>query len=196
MECLKGKNLAIIDLETSGTSFNSSVIEIGILRIEDGTCVETYRSTVNPGRPIAPWITSLTGITDEEASSSPYFEDVIDDVDRLLADAIFVAHNVSFDYGFIEREFARQSRRFLSPRLCSAQLSRRLYPQYRRHSLAHLIERHGMFILERHRAFDDAYALWQFIQLSGEHPRFGATFQSLVKTPPARLFEDEEPVIR
>jgi len=197
MECLKGKNLAIIDLETSGTSYESSVIEVGILRIEDGACVETFRSTVNPGRAVAPWITELTGITSEEASAAPYFDDVIDDIERLLRDAIFIAHNVSFDYGFIEREFMRRDRRFTSPRLCSAQLSRRLYPQYRRHSLAHLIERHDLFVLERHRAFDDAYALWQFLQLSGEHPRFESTFHSLIKTPPTALFpEYDEPVIR
>ncbi len=197
MECLKGKNLAIIDLETSGTSHHSSVIEVGILRIEDGSCVETFRSTVNPGRVVSPWITALTGITTEETQTAPYFDDIIDDIDRLLSDAILIAHNVAFDYGFIEREFIRRSRQFRSARLCSAQLSRRLFPQYRRHSLGHLIERHDLFVLERHRAFDDAYALWQFLQLAGSHPRFSDVFDSLIKTPPATLFpEYDEPVIR
>ena len=198
MECLKGKTLALIDLETSGTSALSSVIEVGILRIEDGTCTETYRSTVNPGRSISPWITGLTGITTEEAMHAPYFDDIIDDVARLLDGAIFVAHNAPFDYSFIEREFARRARRFSAPRLCTAQLSCRLYPQFRRHSLAHLIERHDLFCMERHRAFDDAYALWQFLQLSAQHPRFSATLDALVRKPAPRLFEafDEEPTIR
>lgn len=198
MECLKGKSLALIDLETSGKSATSSVIEVGILRIENGTCTETYRTTVNPGRAISPWITSLTGITTEETMRAPYFDDIIDDVERLLSDAIFVAHNAPFDYAFIEREFARRARRFRAPRLCTAQLSRRLYPNFRRHSLAHLIERHDLFVLERHRAFDDAYALWQFLQLSARHPRFSATFDALVRKPAPRLFEafDDEVTIR
>lgn len=198
MECLRDKNLAIVDVETSGThAVSSRVIEIGILRIESGTCVETYRSTINPGKRIPPWITSLTGITQEEVSAAPYFDDVADDVERLTQDAIFVAHNVAFDYSFIEREFARFGRRFVAPRLCTARLSRRLFPHMRRHSLSHLIERHGLLVMERHRAFDDAYALWQFLRLANLHPQFDELFEVLVNKAPAGFFDDnEEPVIR
>ncbi len=199
MECLRDKNLAIVDVETSGThSASSRIIEIGILRIEDGQCVETYRSTVNPGKRVPVWITALTGITQEEVSVAPYFEEIIDDVERLVRDAIFVAHNVAFDYAFLEREFARHGRRFVSSRLCTARLSRRLFPHFRRHSLSHLIERHGLMVLDRHRAWDDAYALWQLLQLVSPHPHFNATFDSLVGRAPARLFSDDsgEPVIR
>ena len=178
MECLRDKNLAIVDVETSGThAISSRVIEIGILRIEGGECVETYRSTINPGVRVPAWISALTGITQEEASRSPYFDECIDEVERLTKDAIFVAHNVAFDYSFIEREFARMGRRFVSPRLCTARLSRRLFPHMRRHGLSHLIERHGLLIMDRHRAFDDAYALWQFLQLcAAQRPDFAETF--------------------
>lgn len=199
MECLIDKNLAIVDVETSGThALQSRVIEIGILRIEGGQCVETYRTTLNPGTRVPMWITDLTGITQDEAAAAPYFSDVADDVERLLADAIFVAHNVSFDYSFIAREFIRLGRRFASSRLCTARLSRALYPQMRHHGLSHLIERHGLFIMDRHRAFDDAYALWQFMQLAGRsHPQFDHHFERLVGEAPRQLFsEDDEPVIR
>lgn len=198
MECLKDKNLAIVDIETSGTHAASSrIIEIGILRIEDGVCVETYRTTINPGSRVPAWITMLTGITQEEVRSAPYFDDVIDDIDRLTQDAIFVAHNVGFDYSFIEREFARAGRRFVSPRLCTARLSRALFPHMRHHGLSHLIERHGLFILDRHRAFDDAYALWQFIQLVGTHPDFNPAFERLIGKAPIRFIDDDgEAVIR
>jgi DNA polymerase-3 subunit epsilon len=199
MECLKDKNLAIVDVETSGThAIASRIIEIGILRIEGGVCVETYRSSINPGTRVPGWITALTGITQEEVSVAPRFDEIADDVERLLADAIFVAHNVAFDYGFIEREFARAARPFSPPRLCTARLSRALFPQMRRHGLSHLIERHGLFVLDRHRAFDDAYALWQFLQLCASHPQFNSTFEKLVGSAPARLLldDDGERVIR
>lgn len=199
MECLKDMNLAIVDVETSGThAIASRVIEIGILRIESGVCVETYRSTINPDSRVPGWITALTGITQEEVNTAPRFDEVADDVERLLADAIFVAHNVAFDYAFIEREFSRAARPFRSPRLCTARLSRALFPQMRRHGLSHLIERHGLFVMDRHRAFDDAYALWQFLQLCEAHPQFSNTFEKLVGSAPARLLldDDGERVIR
>lgn len=198
MECLKDKNLAIVDIETSGThALHSRIIEIGILRIEDGVCVETYRTTINPGSRVPSWITDLTGITQEEVAEAPYFTDCVDDIDRLLSDAIFVAHNVGFDYSFIEREFARIGRRFASHRLCTARLSRALYPHFRRHGLSYLIERHGLMVLNRHRAFDDAYALWQFMQLVGSHPQFDHHLERLISKAPVRYqLEDDEPVIR
>jgi len=200
MECLRDKNLAIVDVETSGTHFSSSrVIEIGVLRIEQGKCRETFSTTINPGMTVPSWITALTGITQEEVSGAPRFDEVIDDIDRLLQDAIFVAHNVSFDYSFIESEFARAGRHFAPHRLCTVRLSRKLFPQMRRHSLSHLIDRHGLFTMSRHRAFDDAYALWQFMQLcQRHHPGFEETFEKLVNKAPVRFFstDDEEPVIR
>lgn len=193
MECLKDKNLAIVDVETSGThAATSRVIEIGILRIEEGECVQTFRTTINPGSRVPMWITALTGITQEEVREAPRFDEVIDDVEKLLSDAIFVAHNVAFDYAFLEREFARAGRRFSPPRLCTARLSRALFPHMRRHGLSHLIERHGLMIMERHRAFDDAYALWQFIQLAGSQPNFAHTLETLVGKAPARLFSEDE----
>jgi DNA polymerase III subunit epsilon len=199
MECLREKNLAIADVETSGTHAASSrIIEIGILRIEDGKCVETYRSTVNPGKRVPVWITALTGITQEEVNTAPFFEEIIDHVERLTQDAIFVAHNVAFDYSFLEREFARHGRRFSAARLCTARLSRTLFPHLRRHSLSHIIERHGLMVRERHRAWDDAYALWQLLQLVGAHPHFNVVFESLIGKAPARLSCDDsgEAVIR
>lgn len=193
MEFLRDKNLAIVDVETSGThAISSRVIEIGILRIEDGQCASTYRTTINPGTRVPAWITALTGITQDEVAVAPRFDEIIDDVELLLQDAIFVAHNVAFDYGFLEREFARAGRRFSSPRLCTARLSRTLFPHLKRHSLAHLIERHGLFVLERHRAFDDAYALWQFLQLASAHPDFTPSFERLVGKAPVRLLPDDE----
>ncbi len=146
------RTFAIVDVETSGMSavFNR-VIEIGILRIENGHCVETYRTCVNPGRAIPQWITTLTGIQQQELEGAPLFEDIIDDVERLLGGAIFVAHNASFDYSFIQNEFKHMGRKFSAKRLCTVRLSRALFPRAKHHDLSSLIERHGFVCESRHR---------------------------------------------
>lgn len=172
MEHLKGRTFAIVDVETSGVSavFNR-VIEIGILRIEDGVCVETYRTCINPGRAVSPWITALTGIRQEELDRAPHFEDVADTVERLLKDAVFVAHNARFDYAFIKNEFKRAGKRYAAKCLCTVRLSRALYPRAKKHDLSTIIARYGFACTERHRAFDDAHVLWQFLQYSHEKHR-------------------------
>lgn len=180
MEHLKGRTFAIIDVETSGTSaYNSRIIEIGILRIEDGVCVKTFKTCVNPGHDVPLWILGLTGITQTELDAAPLFEDVIDEVARLLDGAIFVAHNVGFDYGFIQAEFARYGRSFSAPRLCTVRLSRILSPRARGHSLSVVIDRHGFACESRHRAYDDAHVLWQLLQWA--HKKNGKKLRSAIE---------------
>lgn len=163
LACLVGKTLAIVDVETSGTGLHDRIIEIGILRIEDGVCVETYRTFIDPERPLSPWITKLTGITEHDLSGAPFFADVADEVARLLRGAIFVAHNVAFDYAFIKGEFERLNRFFEARCMCTVRLSRVLSPRAKRHNLSAIIRRHKLVCESRHRAFDDAHALWQFM---------------------------------
>ena len=76
--------------------------------------------------------------------------------------ALFVAHNAKFDYGFIEQECLRLDIPFSMPHLCTVKLSRVLFPQYPRHDLTSITQRFNISIQKRHRAFDDAFALWEF----------------------------------
>ncbi len=161
---LLGKTLAIVDVETTGTGYDDRIIEIGILRIENGVCVETYKTFLDPERELSPWITRLTGITQDDVQDAPHFADVASDVARLLKGAIFVAHNVAFDYAFVKSEFERIDRFFEAQCLCTVRLSRLLSPRAKRHNLSAVIRRHKLICESRHRAFDDAHALWQFMQ--------------------------------
>ncbi len=171
VDSLKGKTFAIVDVETSGTGRSDRVIEIGILRIENGQCVETYKTFLNPERELSPWITKLTGITDSDLEHAPLFADVAEQVHRLLQGAIFVAHNVAFDYAFIKNEFASVDRFFEASCLCTVRLSRLLSPRARHHNLSAVIRRHKLTCESRHRAFDDAHALWQFMQWGARRKR-------------------------
>lgn len=184
MECLKGKTLAIVDVETSGTGLSDRVIEIGILRIENGECIETYRTLIDPERPLSPWITQLTGIAESDLSGAPTFADVANDVARMLHGATFVAHNVAFDYAFVKNEFARLDMFFEAPCMCTVRLSRVLSPRAKHHNLSALIRRHKLTCDARHRAFDDAQALWQFMQRGHRRSakRFGAALEKVLQT--------------
>lgn len=82
----------------------------------------------------------------------------------MLEGAVFVAHNVNFDYSFIKVEYQRLERQFNMDRFCTARLSRRLYPGQARHNLDTIIAVHDIAVANRHRALDDARALHVFFQ--------------------------------
>jgi len=160
------ERLAIIDVETTGTSpLRDRIIEVGILRIENGKLVSSFESLVNPQCHIPPEITMLTGIHAGELEHAPTFYSLKDQIREVLRDAIFVAHNARFDYSFIKSEFQRQEESFTSRQLCTAKLSRTLFARYRRHNLDSLIERFGFTCDGRHRAMGDAKVLWDFLQM-------------------------------
>jgi DNA polymerase-3 subunit epsilon len=159
-------NFAIVDVETTGGSpFFHRVLEVGILRVEKGEIVRTYNTLINPQTPIPEFITGITNIRDEDVADAPIFEDVKDEILEMFEDAIFVAHNSNFDYGFLKGEFQRHERAFTMDQLCTVRLSRTLFSRFKHHNLTALIERFEFECANRHRAFDDAKVLWDFLQM-------------------------------
>jgi DNA polymerase-3 subunit epsilon len=158
--------MAFVDIETTGGShFTSRVLEVGVVRVENGQVTATYQTLLQPDEAIPEFITGLTGIRDQDVASAPRFASVASELAEILDGAIFVAHNVRFDYSFMKMEFDRLDVPFKPPMLCTVRLSRRLFPQFRTHKLADLIERHQLSAPSRHRAYDDAHCLWQFFGL-------------------------------
>jgi DNA polymerase-3 subunit epsilon len=163
--------LAFVDLETTGTApGHDAITEIGIVRVaadprgQAAPEVTEWSTLVNPGVPIPPAIQALTGITDAMVRDAPAFAAIADEVVARTADAVFVAHNARFDYGFLKHAFARLDRAFSARVLCTVKLSRRLCPDAPRHSLDSVIERHALPVDDRHRALGDARVLWAFVQ--------------------------------
>ena len=162
---IRESNFTIVDLETTGGSpFFNRVIEIGLLRVEKGEVVEEYQTLVNPEMPLPEFITKITGITDEDLVDAPKFEDIADEVLSKFEGNIFVAHNSQFDYGFLKEEFRRLGYGFNLPQLCTVRLSRALYKDFKHHNLSAIIERYEFECENRHRAFDDAKVLWDFLK--------------------------------
>lgn len=163
---MRNKNFTIVDVETTGGSaYFSRVIEIGILRVDRGEITEKFKSLINPGVAVPEFITDLTGITDKLVKKAPTFEEIAEDIFPLFEDSIFVAHNASFDYKFLGAEFGRANLMFTMDTLCTVRLSRVLYPEHKRHNLSAIIDRFNFKCKNRHRAYDDAKVLWDFLNM-------------------------------
>jgi DNA polymerase-3 subunit epsilon len=156
--------LVFVDLETTGGAIGTDrITEIGIVEVGPAG-VTQWNSLVNPRQRIPAFIQQLTGITDNMVRNAPAFDDIAHDLLERLEGRLFIAHNASFDHGFLRSEFKRAGIRFRADVLCTVQLSRAIYPAERRHGLDALIERHALVPSARHRALADADLLWQFWQ--------------------------------
>lgn len=150
---------AITDIETTGSYASAcSIIEIGIVVIEDGKIVEEFQTLLDPGKRLPHFITALTGITDRILEKAPSFENVADEILDIFKDAVFVAHNVNFDYSFFKAEFDALGVAFNMPKLCTVKLARKAFPGYRSYGLGNITRDLGIVNEAPHRALGDARA--------------------------------------
>lgn len=158
-------NYVFVDVETTGARADRErVTEVAALRVEDGQIVKVVHTLLNPDKPIPYQITQLTGITNDMVADQRRFDDIADELLELFDNATMVAHHVRFDYSFLKAEFKRSGMQFRPSQLCTVKLSRYLYPHQGRHRLSDVIAAHSFSFTSRHRAYDDAYVLWQFWQ--------------------------------
>lgn len=153
------KKYAIIDIETTGGMTNrDKITEVGIVIHDGENIIEEYESLVNPGRSIPPNITRITGITNEMVREAPPFYEIAKTIVEMTEGAIFVAHNVRFDYGFIRKAFEELGYTYTKRQLCTVRLSRKAFPGLNSYSLGNLIKHFNISVNARHRALDDARA--------------------------------------
>ena len=131
----------IIDIETTGVSkHRGKITEIAIYKHDGKKVVDEFVSLINPETSIPFDISRLTGITNQMVQNAPKFYEVAKDVISITEDCVFVAHNVNFDYGFIEEEFDRLGYDFQRKKMCTVKQSRVLLPGHRSYSLGKLCE--------------------------------------------------------
>lgn len=159
------EKIAFVDIETTGCSLtHDQMIEIAIIRVENNELISTYSSLINPLTHLPPEIELLTGISAKELENAPTFREIKKEVYETLKDCVFSAHNSRFDYSFIKRSFKNQGIDYRSKQFCTAKFSKALFPHFRSHGLDSLIERYALVCKNRHRAYDDAYAVYDFYQ--------------------------------
>lgn len=178
--------VVFVDIETTGGSYhNSRVLEVAAIRYENGEVVDEFSSLINPETYIPASITGLTGIHEGDVAGAPLFAEIADRFADITRDAVFIAHNVRFDYSFLKNEFAMIGNDFSPKLLCTVRLSRYLYRYEQGHSLAKLIARYNIPFTHRHRALDDARAIMYFSEMAfSEHGKdiFNKAIQHQLKT--------------
>lgn len=153
------KKFAIIDIETTGGSAKrDKITEIAIVLHNGSQILDTWQTLVNPERSIPYYITKITGINDEMVHNAPKFYEIAKEIVERTEDALFVAHNVRFDYGFIAEEFGQLGYTYSKPQLCTVQMSRRAFPGLKSYSLGNLVQHFSIPLPNHHRAMDDALA--------------------------------------
>lgn len=168
---MKEKSFAIVDLETTGGNPKTGrIIEVAIYICDGEKITDELVSLVNPECSIPPFITSMTHISDAMVKDAPRFYELARDIIEITQNCIFVAHNVSFDYGFLCSEFRKLGYNYQRDRLCTVKLSRKAFPGLASYSLGNLCDSLGIKIENRHRAAGDALAtveLFKMILASG-----------------------------
>jgi len=160
---VKSADFIVVDLETTGLSAaGAAILEIGAVRVSRLRVAERFETLVRPPGKVPRAIAALTGIHDAMVAEAPTRNRALRMfrhwLDRTPA-APFVAHNASFDHGFVTRALDQCALPpYLGPVLCTRKLARRLIPELGRYNLDHLCAHLGISNRARHRALGDADA--------------------------------------
>ena len=198
----KGQSLdgtyVVFDLETTGFSaIKDKIIEIGAVKVESGKITDRFSTFVNPGVPIPFRITQLTGITDQMVMDAPGIETVLPQFLEFIGEAALVAHNASFDVGFIEQNCRYQD---IIPDFTSVDtvaMARILLPTLSKYKLNVVAGALHISLENHHRAVDDAGAtaeifirFLEMLEEKGIHDlahlnHFGAQSKDMVRKLPS-----------
>ena len=149
----------VFDLETTGFSpIKDKIIEIGAVKVERGKITERFSTFVNPKVPIPFQITQLTSITDQMVMDAPDIETVLPKFLAFVGDAVLVAHNASFDVGFIEQNCRYQDRIPDFTSVDTVAMARILLPTLSKFKLNVVANALHISLENHHRAVDDAGA--------------------------------------
>lgn len=163
------QTFVVVDLETTGGKKPyHRVTEIGAIKIQQGQIIDSFETLINPQRPIPAAITQLTGISNAMVTKAPVFADIADSLQNFLDGAVFVAHNVNFDYGFLQMEYERLGRSFRFPKFCTVANTKKLFPGLSSYSLKNLCVEFDIPLDRHHRALDDAKAAAELLRLINE----------------------------
>ncbi|HEY70436.1 MAG TPA: 3'-5' exonuclease, partial [Anaerolineae bacterium] len=147
------QTLIALDLETTGLDpERDAVIEIGVVRFRGKRVEEEWSTLVNPGQPLSPFITQLTGITDEMLAGAPRITQVLGDLQTFVGDVPILGHNIQFDLAFLQRQGLFQHNEPLD----TFDLASVLLPSAPRYSLTALASLLEVPVRAKHRALEDA----------------------------------------
>lgn len=150
----------VFDVETTGLSaVYDTIIELAAVKIKDGDIIDRFEAFANPHHPLSATTIDLTGITDDMVRNAPDVDVVLKDFYEWTGDAIFVAHNASFDMGFLNAGYKKIGmEKAKNPVIDTLELARFLFPEMKNHRLNTLAKKFNVELTQHHRAIYDAEA--------------------------------------
>jgi len=185
----------VLDIETTGLSYlTEKITEIGILKIKDGKVIDEFECFVNPERPI-PWnITEITGITNDMVKDAETIEKVIPKIIEFIGDTVLVAHNASFDMGFLKYNFEESGCKLENTYIDTLRLAKMIFPDFKKYKLGIIAENLNIKVLVAHRALDDVKTLVNIFNIMVEKAKqrnaisiddFSKVFETEIKNLPS-----------
>ena len=146
----------VLDLETTGLSAKTEKItEIGIMKVKNGEVLEEFCEFVNPEKPIPQRVQEITNITDDMVKDAPTIEEMFPKVLEFIKGTVLVAHNATFDIGFLKTIAKDLGYEFNFTYVDTLPLARKLYPELKKHKLGKIAEYLKIKVEVAHRALDD-----------------------------------------
>lgn len=154
---------AIVDLEATSASSMASIIQVGIVIMQNGQVIDEFASDVNPHQKLDDHIIHLTGITDQQLAQAPDFSEIARKIFDLIEDCIFVAHNVKFDANLLSEALFMEGYELKTPRVDTVELAQVFYPTLEHYKLSHLSNVLNLDLAQAHTAIEDARATGQLL---------------------------------
>ena len=162
---LEDATFVVFDVETTGFSnVYDTIIELAAVKIKNGQVIERFERFSNPHRPLTAKIIELTHITDDMLVGQPDIEQVIREFYEFIGDAIVVAHNASFDLGFLYVAYKKAGIEGIEhPAIDTVELSRLVNPGQKAHNLKALTKKYNIELSQHHRAIYDTEATGELL---------------------------------
>ncbi|HAA17085.1 MAG TPA: hypothetical protein DCE41_37395 [Cytophagales bacterium] len=173
---------AVVDIETTGGNARfGKITEVAIFLFDGEKIVDEYSTLIDPECPIPEFITRLTGITNEMVEDAPKFYEVAKEIVEFTEGHVFVAHNVNFDYKFIQAEFKRLGYEYKRETLCTVRFSRKVLPGHESYGLGKITKALGISLDNHHRAAADARATVDLLKVGLNQPNAEKILSSFLK---------------
>ena len=154
--------IVVLDFESTGlNTATARIIEIGAVKLVNGTVVDSFEELVDPGVPLPEKITEITHITDVMLAGKPTAAEMLPRLMTFIGDCPIAAHNSSFDAALLRAELHRIGRSYDNPVMDTLTYARKLYPTLKSFRLGRLCKHLGVSLKDAHRAVHDATATAQ-----------------------------------
>lgn len=150
----------VLDIETTGLSmYTEKITEFGIIKVKNGEILDTFECFVNPEKAIPQDVVEITHITDEMVKNAETIDEVMPKVLDFIGDSVIVAHNASFDIGFIKYNAEKLGYEFKSTYIDTLRMAKELFPNFKKYKLGAIAENLGIKVDTAHRALADVETL-------------------------------------